>query len=302
MSENTGETVSTLGDIIETIPSTPDEAVSALGDIMEEGIAGFTLNKLLAAVIVAAVSLVIIKLLLKLTNRALDRSTHLDYTVRRLIRGGVKALLVAIAVIIVMTCLGIEATSLIAVLSVAGLALSLALQNFLSNVAGGFQILASQPFKPGDWVDAAGCSGTVSEIGMFYTKLKSIDNKLIQLPNSSIVASNIVNYSSEPKRQVEVRVEVSYDSDLEQVRATLAELVGTCPLTYPSPEPLIHVYSYKDSSIEFIVRVWCDNKDYWSVYYYLMDGLKPALDAADIEISYPHVNVHMIEDAKEAEP
>lgn len=280
------------------MPENTSEVVSALGDIMEKSVAGFTLNKLLAAVITTVLSLLVMKVLLKLVDRALV-STRLEFAVKKLIRGGIKTLLVTISVIIVMGCLGIEATSLVAVLSVAGLALSLALQNFLSNVAGGVQILASQPFKPGDWVDIANCSGTVAEIDMFYTKLKSIDNKLIQLPNSSIVSSNIINYSREDKRQVEIRVDVAYESDLALVRATLAELVGTCPLTYPSPEPLIHVYSYKDSSIEFIVRVWCENKDYWEVYYYLMDRLKPALDAAGIEIDYPHLNIHML-DEKEA--
>jgi len=269
-----------------------DEAVSVLSDIMEKSIAGFTLNKLLSAVIIAAAALLLNKLLLKLTDRALER-THLEAAVKKLIRGGLKALLTAVAVIIVLDCLGIEATSLVAVLSVAGLALSLALQNSLANVAGGVQILASKPFKPGDWVETGDYSGTVSEIGLFYTKLTSVDNKLIQLPNSAIVSANIINYSSQERRQVEIRVNVSYDSDLEQVRSVLALLVGTCPLTFPSPEPLIHVFSYKDSSIEFIVRVWCANQDYWTVYYYLMDGLKPALDEAGIEIPYPHINVHI---------
>lgn len=269
-----------------------DEAVNALGDIMEKGIAGFTLNKLLSAVIIAAAALLLNKLLLKLADRALER-TRLEAMVKKLIRGGLKALLTAVAVIIVLGRLGIEATSLVAVLSVAGLALSLALQNFLSNVAGGVQILASKPFKPGDWVETGNYSGTVSEIGLFYTKLTSIDNKLIQLPNSAIVSANIINYSSQELRQVEVRVNVSYDSDLERVRSTLAGLVGACPLTLPSPEPLIHVFSYQDSSIEFIVRAWCANQDYWDVYYYLTDNLKPALDEAGIEIPYPHLNVHM---------
>jgi len=277
------------------MPESASEAVSALGDIMEKGVAGFTVNKLLSAVIVTVLALVVIKLLLKLADRALARSQHLEPTVKRLVRSGLKALLIVVAVIMVLGCLGIEATSLVAVLSVAGLALSLALQNFLSNVAGGFQILTSQPFKVGDWVEAGGCSGTVSEVGLFYTKLKSVDNKLIQLPNSSIVSSNIINYSSEEKRQVEFKVDVSYDSDLETVRQTLSKLVGEHPLTLPTPEPLIRVFSYEDSSIRFIVRVWCANADYWTVYYDTMDHLKPALDAAGISIPYPQVDVHMLQ-------
>ena len=156
-------------------------------------------EKLFTAVVAAVVCLVVIKILLKLVDRTLRR-IHLDGTLKKLIRGGLKGLLLFLGVIVVLGCLDIPVTSLVAVLSVAGLALSLAVQNFLSNVAGGLQLLVSQPFKVGDYVEAGGCSGTVAEIGMFYTKLNSVDNKLVQLPNSTIVSQNILNYSSEESR------------------------------------------------------------------------------------------------------
>ena len=256
--------------------------------------AGFTVEKLFTAVVAAVVCLVVIKILLKLVDRTLRR-IHLDGTLKKLIRGGLKGLLLFLGVIVVLGCLDIPVTSLVAVLSVAGLALSLAVQNFLSNVAGGLQLLVSQPFKVGDYVEAGGCSGTVAEIGMFYTKLNSVDNKLVQLPNSTIVSQNILNYSSEESRRVELKVSASYNAATEQVKAVLARLVGEHPLILSEPEPLIHVNRYGDSAIEYVVRVWCKNEDYWTVYYDLMDRIKPTFDQTGIEMTYPHVNVHMME-------
>lgn len=266
----------------------------ALGDLLTKSIGGLTLEKVLTAVLMAVVCAVVIKLLLKLLDRALRR-VELEPTLKKLLRGGLKVLLWFVVIIIVMGCLDIPVTSLVAVLSVAGLAFSLALQNFLSNVAGGMQLLASKPFQVGDFVEAGGCSGTVREIGMFYTKLCGVDNKLIQLPNSAIVSANIINYSAEELRRVELKVSVSYDAPIDRVKETLERLVGEHPLTLATPEPMIRVNSYGDNAIEYLVRVWCANGDYWTVYYDLMDALKPALDRAGIEMTYPHVNVHMID-------
>lgn len=267
---------------------------SSLEDVLKYGIAGFTVEKVFTAVVAAVVSLIVVKILLKLTDRAL-KGVHLEPTLKKLIRGGLKILLLFLAVIVVMGCLDIPVTSLVAVLSVVGLAFSLALQNFLSNVAGGLQLLASQPFKLGDYVEAGSCSGTVTEIGLFYTKLTTPDNKLVQLPNSSIVSANIINYSARETRRVELTVSASYDAPPEKVKAALARLVGEHPLTLATPEPLIRVNSYGDNAIQYIVRVWCANGDYWTVYFDLMDGVKPAFDKAGIEMTYPHVNVHMVE-------
>ena len=270
------------------------DPTQAVEDILKVGIAGFTVEKLLTAVVAAAVCLIVIKLLLGLLDRTAAR-THMEPQIRRTVRGLVKAMLIFVTVIVVMGCLNIPVTSLVALLSVAGLAFSLALQGFLANMAGGLQIVASKPFRLGDYIEAGGCAGTVAEIGLFYTKLNTVDNKLIQLPNSTIISGNIINYSAEDKRRVELKVTASYDAPPEQVKAVLAQLVGEHPLTLPTPEPLIHVSAYQDSAIEYIVRVWCATGDYWTVYYDLMDGLKPAFDRAGIEMTYPHLNVHMMD-------
>ncbi|HIT31633.1 MAG TPA: mechanosensitive ion channel family protein [Candidatus Enterenecus stercoripullorum] len=269
----------------------PDEAIQG---VLQFGVAGFTVEKLFGAVIASVFCLLVIKILLKLTDRALRR-VHLDKTLKKLIRGGLKALLLFVGVIVVLGCLGIPVTSLVALLSVIGLALSLAVQNFLSNVAGGLQLLVSKPFQIGDYVEAGDCAGTVQEIGLFYTKLNTTDNKLVQLPNSGIVSQNIINYSSEDRRQVELRLSASYDAPPELVRRVLGNLVEAHPLACREPAPLIHVYAYRDSAIEYLVRVWCENSNYWTVYFDLMDSVKPVLDRAGIEMTYPHINVHLME-------
>ena len=268
------------------LASIPEDAIQ---NILQFGVAGFTVERVVEAVIAAVLCLLVIKILLKLVDRTLGR-VHLDEALKKL--------LLFVGVIVVLGCLGIPVTSLVALLSVIGLALSLAVQNFLSNVAGGLQLLVSKPFKIGDYVEAGDCSGTVQEIGLFYTKLNTTDNKLVQLPNSTIVSQNIINYSSEDQRQVELKVSASYDAPTELVRRTLGELVRAHPLIRQEPEPLIRVCAYQDSAVQYLVRAWCDNGDYWTVYFDLMDAIKPAFDRAGIEMTYPHLNVHLDEGAR----
>lgn len=253
-----------------------------------------TASNIFSAVLSVVISLVLIKILTRVLERALGRS-KLDPPLQTLLRTVLKGALWSVAAIIVLGCLGIEVTSLVAVLSVVGLAFSLALQNFLSNVAGGMQLLASHPFAVGDFVDAGGCSGTVAEIGMFYTKLTTPDNKLVQLPNSTIVSANITNFSAQPTRRVELTVSASYDAPTEQVLALLSRMAADHPLVLDDPAPMVHVDSYGNSAVGYVLRAWCANADYWTVYYDLMDGFKTAFDNAGIEMTYPHVNVHMVE-------
>ena len=274
---------------------------SALGEDVEDGtdelwnsLRQITASKIFSAVIAAVACLIAIKVLLKLLDRA-QRRSRLDPSLQALLRNLFQGGLWFVAAIIVLECLGIEVTSLVAVLSVVGLAFSLALQNFLSNMAGGMQLLASHPFKPGDFVEAGGCSGTVTEVGMFYTKLTSPDNKLIHIPNSTIMSANVINYSAQGTRRVEVKVSASYDAPTEQVLAVLKGLVEHHPLALADPAPQVHVDDYGDNAIGYVVRVWCATDDYWTVYFDLMDGLKLAFDAAGVEMAYPHVNVHMVD-------
>lgn len=269
----------------------PDEAAQKS---LWNSIAGITTSNIFSAVLSIVISLILIKVLTRVLNRALGRS-KLDAPLQTLLRNLLRGAMWSVAVIVVLGCLGIEVTSLVAVLSVVGLAFSLALQNFLSNVAGGMQILASHPFAVGDFVDVGACSGTVTELGMFYTKLTTPDNKLVQLPNSAIVSANITNFSAQPTRRVELKVSASYDAPTDQVIALLAQMAADHPLVLDDPEPVVHVEEYGDNAITYVLRVWCANADYWTVYYDLMDGFKPAFDSAGVEMTYPHVNVHLVD-------
>ena len=271
-----------------------DLDIEAAAANLKDSLAQITTNKIFEAVIVAVVSLLAVKLLLKLLDRALRRS-QLDDTLKKLIHSLLKGALLFVTVIVVLQCLDIEVTSLVAVLSVVGLAFSLALQNFLSNVAGGMQLLASRPFKPGDFVEAGGCSGTVTEVGMFYTRLATYENKLIQIPNSAIVSANIINHFTLPTRRVDLFVSASYDAPLDLVMDTLMGLARAHQLVLDDPAPAVHVKEYGDNAIQYALRVWCASGDYWTVYNDLIDNFKPAFDRAGVAMTYPHVNVHMIE-------
>lgn len=264
-----------------------------ISEVLDFSVAGITVSQVLAAVILLAVCLIVVKLLLKLVDKVLVNA-KVERSLHTFVRTAAKILLLFLVVLVVAGSLGINVTSLIAVLSVFGLAVSLAVQNSLSNVAGGIQLLTSKPFKAGDYVEAGGISGTVAEVGIFYTKINSGDNKLIQVPNSQISAEKIINYTAEEQRRVDLTFTTSYDAPVETVKAVIQQVIGAHPLALFTPEPFVRVSAYGDSAIEYTVRVWCATGDYWTVYFDLMEQVKAAFDKAGIEMTYPHLNVHMV--------
>ena len=267
-----------------------------LNGAMERFAGKLALENILAAVITLLVCMVAVRLLLKLARRLLRR-TKLEERIRRYILMALKLLLYTLTVVFTAGSLGINMTSLVALLSVGSLGVTLAAEDVLGNVAGGLVILSSHPFTIGDFIESGGVSGTVEEIGLFYTKLTTPDNKLVQMPNSSIVTANITNFSAHPTRRVELKVSAAYDAPTAQVTALLAQMAQEHPLVLAEPEPAVHVEQYGDSAICYVMRVWCANADYWTVYYDLMDGFKAAFDAAGIEMTYPHLNIHLGEGA-----
>lgn len=240
-------------------------------------------------------SLIAIKIILSLFDKFLKKS-KLDTLVGKILRTTLKAFLLFTATIIVLGNLGIPVSSLIALLSIIGVALSLAVQGFLSNVFGGIQIITNRPFTVGDYVEAGGQSGTVREVGLFYTKLDTPDKKLVQLPNSKIANDGIINYSHAPKRRVEILISLSYDDDTDKVRAVMLQLLTEHPLVLKEEGimPVVNVKEFRDNDICYTARAWVENKNYWKVYYDIMNTVKPTLDKNGISFSYPHMNVHMI--------
>jgi len=265
------------------------ETVDQFKDIIES----FSWEKAAMVAVLLVSGLVIIKIMMQLADRTMERA-KLDHGVQTFLHSGLKVILWLVALCVILGYLGVPMTSLVAVLGVLGLALSLAIQGTLSNLAGGIMLLTARPFSAGDWVEAAGVSGTVSEVGLVYTKLNTVDNKVIYIPNGEISAKTIINYSAEKKRQVELKVPVSYDAPAEKVKESIAQVVGEHPLTLPTPAPLIRVRAYQDSSVEYLVRCWCATEDYWTVFYDLLEQVKAAFDRDGIEMTYPHVNVHMV--------
>ena len=255
----------------------------------------FPLEKAILTVCLLAVCLVATKIILAILDKSLKRSRLGDMT-SKIVRIAVKAFLLFATFAIALSSMGISVTSLIAAFSVIGVALSLAIQDFLGNVFGGIQIISNRPFNVGDYVEAGGVSGTVREVGLFYTKLDTPDKKLIQIPNSKIANDSVINYSNAENRRLEFLISVSYDSDVDKVRAVLLKLLTdhAMILSEEGMQAAVHVKEFRDSDICFVARAWCANKNYWTVYFDIMDAVKPTLEANGIDFSYPHVNVHMI--------
>lgn len=253
-------------------------------------------SKIMTAVILAAACLFIVKIILIVYDKLIKKS-KLDETVCKILRIAVKSVLLFMSIIIVLSSLGISVSSLVATLSVVGVAVSLAIQGFLSNVFGGIQIISNKPFHVGDYIEVDEEAGTVREVGLFYTKLDTPDKKLIQIPNSIISNSTITNYSSAVNRRVDINVTASYDSDIEKVKSVLLKLLCDHPLTLSgnNVDPVVHVSAYNPNDISYIARAWCKSENYWTIYFDIMDTVKPTFEENGITMSYPHLNVHINE-------
>ena len=253
--------------------------------------AAAAVSNLLPAVLILITGIVIIKLVNKIVRTALNR-TKLEKAAHSLILSAANVSMCIVLGLIVATKLGIDVTSIVALASVLTLAVSLALQNMLANVIGGFTILSTTPFHSGNYVEVAGQSGTVTEINMTYTKLTTPDGKLISIPNSAVIASQIINYSSEPVRRMEITVSASYDCDVPEVIGALCA-AGAVDKALTDPAPFAAVTSYGDSAINYSLRVWANNADYWTVYFAVTQNVKKIFDERGIIMTYPHLNVHL---------
>ncbi len=282
------------------MPTNVKEALNQAQEFAAGKSGWFTWEKVIYTIIMVVVGLIVIKLILKGMNKALSR-LDFDESIKRLLRTGLRILMLFILTLIVLSYLNISVTSLVAVLSVVGLALSLAVQNLLSNVAGGLQLLSTKPFEVGDYIEAGGVAGTVTETGLFYTKMRTPDNKLIQVTNKEISEEKIVNYSAERVRRVDLMVSASYDSGIEGVKASIRRVLEEHPLVLSDPEALVRVSCFGESSIQYVVRAWCATKDYWDVHFDVLEGIKEAFDIDGISMTYNHLNIHVISDIRKNE-
>lgn len=279
------------------------EAASAVGAALEDGTAstvgffqkifgGFSWTKLISAAILLVVCGVLIKLILKATDRMLGRS-RLDKAVHPFIRTIVKLVLLFTAIMLIAGTLGVDTSSLLALLSVAGLAVSLALQNVLSNMASAVILLTTKPFQIGHFIEMGSVSGTVVKIGAICTDILTLNNQLVHVPNSEITGSTVTNYTASDKRRLEYRITASYDAPVEDVKAALLR-AAEHPLRMQEMQPIARVNGYGESAIEYVLYLWIRPKDYMDVYYDVLENVKREFDAAGIEMTYPHINVHHI--------
>lgn len=246
-------------------------------------------------VIIAAV--VAGRVITALVGRALKKS-RLDPALAKLIRSLVKFIVGVVCVLIICETLGIEVTSLLALFSVIGLALSLAVQGVLANLAGGMVLLWAKPFHTGDFIEVDGVRGTVKETSLLYTKLNTTDNKLVSIPNKIVSEAKVQNFAAEATRRIEVTFSASYDSPIDQVKAAVLEALAGNELILAQPEPVVGVAEFGASAIGYNVWAWCKGQDYWSAFYSVNESIKAALDRHGLEMTYDHINVHMIDQGK----
>ncbi len=264
-------------------------------DILENWLASTgmsLLNLVLRVVILLAIGMMLIRIITKIMNRALENS-KLDKAAFSLIRTLVKTVLYVLLALVLAASVGIDVTGIVALASVVTLAVSLALQNMLSNIIGGFTLLYTHPFGSGDYVEIAGQSGTVKEVGIAYTKLITPDNKMVSIPNSAVVAAEIVNYTVMGTRRVEVKISVSYDTPAKQVIDTLVSCTQGLSVLDSPDKPYAVLAAYGESTVQYSLRYWVNGSDYWSTYFAINEKLKQVFDENGVKMSYPHLNVHL---------
>lgn len=264
-------------------------------DTVWENLLSFVLTmggKLLAAAILLFVG----HMLIKCINKHMKNSkigSKMDITVKKFMDNFVKSALYCVLIISVIAVLGIPMASIVAVLGSAGLAVGLALQGALGNIAGGIMLILFKPFEVGDFVDAAGYSGTVDSIGLFYTVIKTSDRKRITVPNSNITGASVVNYSCEDNRRVDVTFTVAYGSDMEKTKNVMQEVIRNIPGALNEPAPFVKISKYLDSAVEITTRTWCKNADYWDVFYAITEKIGAALAENNIEVPFQQIDVHI---------
>jgi small conductance mechanosensitive channel len=264
------------------IPSVSMDLLTQLGIRALTAVAIFLIGRWLAKMVTKAVRKVMAK-------------GGIEDTLENFLANLLYAVLMAAVIIATISQLGVETTSLLAVVGAAGLAIGLALQGSLSNFAAGVMIVAFRPYKVGNFIEAGGVAGTVEEVQIFTTVLKTGDNKRIIVPNAQIMAGTIINVSANPTRRVDLVAGCGYDDDLDQVRHVLEQILAADERILKDPAPTIAVSELADSSVNFVVRPWVNSSDYWGVYFDITEQIKKQFDAEGLSIPYPQRDVHIHE-------
>jgi small conductance mechanosensitive channel len=250
------------------------------------------IKSIVFAIVVLIVGLLIIRWITKKVGRIIDKK-ELDATLKPFIKSVISCILKILLIVAVISILGIETTSFVALFGAAGLAVGLAFQGSLSNFAGGVLILATKPFKVGDYIEANGYSGTVEAIQVLYTDLVTVDNKVIHIPNGSLSNASITNYSEKDTRRVDFQFGAGYEADPAKVVRVLTDIVANHPKTLKEPEPFVRMSEHGDSAVIYTVRVWVKAADYWAVHFDVIEKVKQRFDEEGLSIPYPQMDVHI---------
>ena len=250
--------------------------------------------KIVAAVIVFVIGRWIAKILCSITKKVLLKS-DVDPTIVSFVSNLIYFTLLTFVVLAALGQLGIQTTSFIAIIGAAGLAIGLALQGSLSNFAAGFLMIIFRPFKVGDFIEGAGVMGTVEDIEIFTTQLKTPDNKLVIIPNSKLTSDNITNFTTTGSRRVDLVFGIGYTDDIDHAKEIFIELLNNDSRILKDPEPTVGLLELADSSVNFAVRPWVNSSDYWDVYFDMTERVKKRFDSEGISIPFPQQDVHLYE-------
>ena len=257
-------------------------------------------GKILLAIAVLVVGLLVIKLLKRVVKKLLEKS-KLDGTVKSVIRNIVMILLYLVLIVGIIEILGVSMSSVVAVIASCGLAVGLALQGALGNLAGGLMILIFKPFKVGDFIESTGAEGTVKDISIFYTTIMTIDNKQIFVPNGDLMNANVTNFSVAEKRRVDQDYKITNDIDAELVKSVLLDAASKTEGVLSDPKPFARMTAVDDDTYIFTVRAWCDTPRYWDVYFDLIENCSKALADNGIDDPEERIAVRLVKEDRDEE-
>ena len=248
--------------------------------------------KIIAALVIYYIGRWIVRRVMKFMDKIYEKKS-VEKSLRSFLSGVVKVLLYVVIVLIIIQVLGINTTSLVAMLASAGLAIGMALSGTLQNFAGGVMILLLRPYRIGDYIDAQGEEGTVRKIGLFSTEITTVDNRIIYIPNSTISTSVIDNYSISEMRRVDWTVSVEYGTDPEKVRKVLVDMLKSDSRVAADPAPVVFLVNLADSSVDFSARAWCKNEDYWGLKFDIQERIYVKLPKNGINFPFPQLDVNL---------
>ena len=248
---------------------------------------------IIAAIIILFLGFLLSKITVRLMTKGMKKS-NLEPTARSFIRSIIQTVLYILVVIMALSALKVPMTSIIATISAAGVAIALALQSSLSNVAGGFLLMFSHPFRCGDFVEINNVTGTVKEITILYTKLLTTDNKAVIIPNGTAANATIINYTQEEYRRLDLHFSIDYKSDYHKAKDIILDIINANPLALDTPEPpLVTVSEHAESAIKILTRVWVKSENYWELDFALLEQVKDAFDKNGIEIPYNKLDINI---------